>query len=96
MRISNFNPYSKNTLSVNNRAYADQTRRWVFAEHRQTAVVHQIIGSNNIPYTSSQLETVKIPAFAKVSAAYKQTFKIRKKGQNTHLSAIFPFHAANR
>jgi hypothetical protein len=96
MRINNFNPYSKNTASVNKRAHAVQTRRWVFAEHRQIAVVHQTIGSNNIKCTSSQLDTVNIPAFAKVSAVYKQAFKIRKKGKNTHSSATLPLHAANR
>ena len=96
MRINNFKLYSKNTPSVSKRAHAAQIREWAFAEHRQTAVAHQIIGSNNIKCTSSQLDTVNIPAFASVSAVYKQAFKIRKKGQNTHFRAIFPFHAANR
>ena len=96
MRITNFNPYSKNTPSVSKRAPAAQMPRSVFAEHRQTAVVHQIAGSNNIKCTSSQLETVSMSLFASVSAAYKLTFKIRKKGQNTHLSATLPVHATNR
>ncbi len=96
MRISNFNPNSKNTPNVSKRAHEVQIRESAFAEHRQTAVVHQIIGSNNIKCTSSQLDTVNTPAFASVSAVYKQPFKIRKKGQNTHFSATLPFHAANR
>ena len=96
MRINNFKPYSKNTPSVSKRVHAAQTRKFVFAEHRQTDVVHQTIGSDNIKCISSQLETVKIPAFAKVSAAYKQTFKIRKNGQNTHFSATLPLQAANK
>ena len=96
MRINNFKPYSKNTPSVAKRAHAAQTRRSVFTEHRQTAVAHQTIGSNNIKCTSSQLDTVNIPAFASVSAVYKQVFKIRKNGQNTHFSATLPLHAAKR
>ena len=60
MRITPFKPYSKNTPSVSKRATAAQTRQPVLAEHRQTAVVHQIAGSNNITYTSSQLENLQI------------------------------------
>ena len=96
MRINSFKPYSKNTLTVSNRAHAAQTLRLVFGEHRQTAVVHQTIGSNSIKCTSSQLDTVNIPVFANVSAVYKQTFRIRKKGQNAHFNDALPFHAANR
>lgn len=96
MRINNFKPYSKNTASVSTRAHAAQTRRSVFAEHRQIAVVHQTTGSNTIKCTSSQLDTVNRPAFASVSAVYKHAFKRRKKGQNTHFSATLPLHAENR
>jgi len=48
MRINSFKPYSKNTPSVSNRAHAAQTLRSLFGEHRQTAVVHQTVGSNSI------------------------------------------------
>ena len=96
MRINNFRPYSKNTPSVSKRAHPAQMRRWVIAEHRQTATVHQIIGSNNIKCTSSQLDTVNIPDFASVSTAYKQVFRIKKNGQYTRFSVALPLHAANR
>ena len=96
MRSNSFIAYSKNTLTVIKRAQALQTRAWLFAEQRQTLVVHQTIGNNKIKWTSSQLETVHSPDFAKLSAAYKQAFKIRKNGQNTHFKATLPLHAANR
>ena len=96
MRINNFKPYSKYTLRVRNRAHAAQTARSVLGEHRHTAVVHQTIGSTSIKCTSSQLDTVNIPAFASVSTVYKQAFRIRKNGQYTHFSATLPLHAANR
>jgi len=96
MRITSFKPYSNNTANVNKRAHAIQTRNDVFAEQRQIAVVHQAIGSNNIKCTSSQLDTVNRPIFAKVSAPYKPAFKIRKKGQNTHTSGTEPLQAENK
>lgn len=96
MRINSFKLYSKNTLIVSKRAHAAQTLKRLFGEHRQTAVVHQTIGSNSIKCTSSQLDTVNSPAFASVSAVYKQAFRIRKKGQNAHFRGALPFHAANR
>jgi len=96
MRINSFKAYSKNTPSVSKRAHAAQTLRVLFGEQRQTAVVHQTIGSNSIKWTSSQPDTVNSPAFTSVSAVYKHAFRMRKKGQNAHFSGALPFHAANR
>lgn len=96
MRINNFKLYSKNTPAVIKRAEALHRRFWQFAEQRHTPVVHQIIGNNRTICMSSQLETVKSPVFAKVSAAYRQPFKSTKKGQNTDINVALPLHAENK